>query len=145
MNLLEHEEIALEWFWNKSSNNSTKETYCTLDEARNIFNEVKAIAEKVFEKSKYKDIKDSIEYSAINQDNLSLLTQSGVTTICVIKRTSFDSHYKLSDKEVTDTYRLFTSATSEIKSKVKNSKINIISEVKNDHKEWASIMIKLSK
>lgn len=145
MNLLEHEEIALEWFWNKSSNNSTKETYCTLDEARNIFNEVKAIAEKVFEKSKYKDIKDSIEYLAANQDNLSLLTQSGVTSICVIKRTSFDSYYKLSDKEVTDTYRLFTSATSEIKSKVKNSKINIISEVKNDHKEWASIMIKLSK
>lgn len=145
MNLLEHEEITLEWFWNKSSNNSAKETYCTLDEARNIFNEVKAIAEKVFEKSKYKDIKDSIEYSAANQENLSLLTQSGVTTICVIKRTSFDSYYKLSDKEVNDTYRLFTSATSEIKSKVKNSKISITSEVRNDHKEWASIMIKISK
>ena len=145
MNLLEHEEITLEWFWNKSSSNNTKETYCTLDEARNIFNEVKAIAEKVFEKSKYKDIKDSIEYSAANQGNLSLLAQSGVNTICVIKRTSFDSYYKLSDKEVTDIYRLFTSATSEIKSKVKNSKISIIPEVRNDHKEWASIMIKISK
>ena len=115
MNLLDYEEITLEWFWETSK----QKTFCNPNKARMYLTYITNIAKLIFDKPEYADIKDRIVYLPYDID---FFTKWGYNNICYM---SFRKSQSLEETKRREIIGKYLKAYKEIQSAIKYDEITV--------------------